>query len=329
MSIPRVRFSAGAMIDSPPYKGGGLGGGLIALHAAGRTPLDPPLQRGDDPCVFGQSCDDPLAYVLLAYGVTMPIEAERLTVRRLATTVLRDVSLTIADGDCVSIIGPNGAGKSTLMSALAGLLPIAEGRVLLDGRPLRDYGRRAIARRIAYVPQWADGYLGFRVRDVIESGRYAYLEPLTPPTPDDRNAVERAVRACKVDALLDRRIETLSGGERQKVWIAAALAQQAPALFLDEPTTALDPAHQVDLIRIMRSFAAEGGTLLVICHDLNIPLALGGRVVALREGQVLFDEPVDVLQQIDRLRALFGTGFALHRSSNGQRWSVHLQWETS
>jgi len=257
----------------------------------------------------------------------MFLEAERLTVRRLASAVLRDVSLRIADGDCVSIIGPNGAGKSTLMATLAGLLPAAAGRVMLDGRPLGRYRRRAIARRIAYVPQWVEGYLGFSVREVVESGRYAHLEPLTPPGPDDRRAVERAVTACNLGALLDRRVETLSGGERQKTWIAAALAQQAPALFLDEPTTALDPAHQVELIRIMRSFAAEGGTLLVICHDLNIPLALGGRIVALREGQVLFDEPVEVLQQLDRLRALFGAEFALHRSDDGRRWSVHLQWE--
>jgi len=257
----------------------------------------------------------------------MPIEAQRLTVQRLKATVLRDVSLTIDDGQCVSIIGPNGAGKSTLMAVLAGLLPVASGRVLLDGRPMHRYRRREIARRIAYVPQWTDGYLGFRVRDVIESGRYAYLEPLTPPGPADRHAVDEAVAACGLGGLLERRVETLSGGERQKVWLAAALAQQAPALFLDEPTTALDPAHQVDLIRIMRTFARDGGTLLVICHDLNIPLALGGRVVALREGTVLFDEPVDVLQDVQRLRDLFGTDFVLHRAPDGRRWSIQLRWE--
>ena len=257
----------------------------------------------------------------------MSIEVDRLTVRRLKATVLRDVSLQIQDGQCVSIIGPNGAGKSTLMSAMVNMLPIPKGRVLLDGKPLHRYKRRDIARRIAYVPQWMDGYMGFRVREVIESGRYAHLEPLESLSEQDRLAVDEAVAACKVTSLLDRRVETLSGGERQKVWIAAALAQQAPTLFLDEPTNALDPAHQADLIRIMRAFAGRGGTLVVICHDLNLALALGGRVVALHQGAIFFDESVEVLRDTRRLADLFGTDFVLHESQDRRSFSVHLQLE--
>ncbi len=276
---------------------------------------------------------------------------------RLGRPVLRDVSLRIGDGEVVSVIGPNGAGKSTLMAALLGLLPLAGGVVRLDGTPIDRLARRQIARRIAYVPQVHDGYLGFTVREIIEGGRYAHLEPLEPLSAQDREIVTSAATATGVDSLLERTIDTLSGGERQKVWIAAALAQHTPILFLDEPTNALDPAHQAELIRIIRAFtrtpgdastgaigwftgesrvaggfrepaggtqtAAGGNTLLVISHDLNLPLAIGGRVLALQGGSVAFDEPVEALLDTCRLEALFGTPFVLHRDPAG-RASVHL-----
>jgi len=255
------------------------------------------------------------------------IEASQLTVERLGQPVLSAVSLRIEDGECVSVIGPNGAGKSTLMATLAGLLPIASGAVRLNGKPIHRIKRRDIARQLAYVPQIHDGYMGFSVRNVIEAGRYAYLEPLAALSQDDQYAVETAVAACGVGHLMERCVATLSGGERQKVWIAAALAQQATTLLLDEPTNALDPAHQVDLIRIMRDFAAAGHTLMVICHDLNLALALGGRVIALRDGSMFFDESADVLRDTARLSELFGTQFALHRSGDGRSLSIQFQLE--
>jgi len=255
----------------------------------------------------------------------MAIEADRLTVLRLGRPVLRSVSLRVGDGEVVSVIGPNGAGKSTLMAALLGLLPPAEGAVRLDTAPIARLPRRQIARRIAYVPQVHDGYLGFTAREIIEAGRYAHLEPLDPLSAEDRENVASAAAAAGVEALMDRTVDTLSGGERQKVWIAAALAQATPVLFLDEPTNALDPAHQVELIRIMRSFIANRGhTLLVISHDLNLPLALGGRVLALHDGTVAFDEPVQALLDTNRLEALFGTRFVLHREPAGDGASIHL-----
>jgi len=255
------------------------------------------------------------------------IEADRLMVERLGRAVLRGVSVRIADGERVSVIGPNGAGKSTLMASLAGLLPIAGGSVRMNGTAIHRFKRRDIARQLAYVPQIHDGYMGFRVRDVVEAGRYAYLEPLAALGRQDREAVDEAVAACRIGNLMERCVATLSGGERQKAWIAAALAQQTQMLFLDEPTNALDPAHQVDLIRIMRDFAGAGRTLLVICHDLNLALALGGRVVALRSGSVFFDESADVLRDTGRLSELFGTSFDLHRGSDGRSVSIQFRLE--
>ncbi len=255
----------------------------------------------------------------------MVIEAQGLEVHRLGRLVLRDVSFTIDHGQCVSIIGPNGAGKSTLMAALLGLIPIRRGQVRLAGTPLIELPRRQLARQVAYVPQLHEGYLGFAVRDVVEAGRYAHLDPLEPPRRQDRTAVARAIETCRIDHLLTRRVDTLSGGERQKVWIAAALAQESPTLFLDEPTAALDPAHQAELIRIMRDFTRGGGTLLVIAHDLNLPLALQGRVIAIHHQSVAFDGPVELLLDPDRLRDLFGTEFVLHRAQGGSAISIQLQ----
>ncbi len=253
----------------------------------------------------------------------MGIEARGLTVVRIGRTVLRDVDLKIDDGERVCIIGPNGAGKSTLMAALLGLLPAERGEVRLDGAPLDRLGRREVGRRVAYMPQVHEGHLGFTVREVVQSGRYAHVHPLAGLDRADREAVDRAVEACRLGNLLDRPVGTLSGGERQKVWLAAALAQDTPAMFLDEPTAALDPRHQADLIGIMRRYAAAGRTLVVVCHDLNLPPAIGGRVVALRDGAVVFDAAVEQLFDPAVLGALYETTFVLHHGPDGRR-SVHL-----
>ncbi len=255
----------------------------------------------------------------------MTIEAEGLTIRRLGRIVLQGVSLRIDDGQCVSIIGPNGAGKSTLMAGVLDLVPAESGAIQIDNHPVDRMSRREIARKVAYVPQIHKGYMGFRVRDVVETGRYAHVHPLDPLSEADRAAVAEAVEACRIGDLLDRTVDTLSGGERQKVWIATAIAQQAPAMFLDEPTNALDPAHQADLIRIMRSLAGQGRTLMVICHDLNLALALGGRVVALRQGRVAFDGGVDLILDVQRLRDLYGTDFALYRGDDGRAAAIQLR----
>jgi len=255
----------------------------------------------------------------------MPIEAENLTVSRLGRLVLRDVSLRIEDGECVSIIGPNGAGKSTLMAALLGILPSDGGTVRLDGVPLGQLGRKHIARQLAYVPQLHEGFLGFRVRDVVEAGRFAHLAPLEPLSAADHRAVADAVTATRIEHLLDRRVDTLSGGERQKAWIAAALAQQTPALFLDEPTNALDPAHQAELIRLMRALHAQGKTLVVICHDLNLPIALGGRVIAIRDRRIAFDGSAEAMARPDLLEHIFDTQFVLHQSTASGDRSIQLR----
>ncbi|MFQ6048945.1 MAG: ABC transporter ATP-binding protein [Phycisphaerae bacterium] len=253
----------------------------------------------------------------------MHLQAENIAVERDGRRVLDQVCLELQAGQCLAVVGPNGAGKTTLMQALLGLLPLAAGTVRLDGQPLERLSRRQIARRIAYVPQGYEGYMGFRVRDVVETGRYAHRGALGRYEPDDQQAVERAIGACDLVGLEDRTVDSLSGGERQKVWLAAALAQESPALFLDEPTSALDPKHQVELIRLMQRQVASGKTLLVICHDLNLPTVLGCRVLAMRAGRKVFEGQIEL--DLARLREIFQADFELVAPRPGGQVRVHLQ----
>ena len=256
----------------------------------------------------------------------MQIDVQQLGVHRRGRPVLRDVSLAIEAGQTIAVVGPNGAGKTTLLLSMLGLLPAETGEVRLDGAPLPKLTRRQIARRAAYVPQFHEGFLGFRVRDIIETGRYAHLDPLAPMASDDRAAVEAAIERCDVRDLLDRTADTLSGGERQKVWLAAAVAQEAPALLLDEPTNSLDPRHQAELIRMLRELARAGKTLVVVCHDLNLATMLDARVVALQQGRVVFDGPATEFLVPDRLREVFETEFTGFRDEQTNRKMVQLRW---
>jgi iron complex transport system ATP-binding protein len=229
----------------------------------------------------------------------MSIAAEHIEVRRASRTVLHDVSLILAEGECVCVVGPNGAGKSTLMLALAGLIPAASGRTLLDGRPLHHRSRRQIARP------------GFRVRDVLAAARFAHQHPLAASGDLDQQVIAEQVDACDLGNLLDRTIGTLSAGERQKVWLAAALVQEPRFLLLDEPTSALDAKYVATLIRLLRLQQSRGRGVLVICHDLNVAAALGGRIIALASGRVAFDGPIGAFLEPAHLLAVFGVPFHL------------------
>lgn len=239
----------------------------------------------------------------------MSIVAEKIEVRRATRTILRDVSLRLSEGECACIVGPNGAGKSTLMLAMAGILPATSGRAMLDNRPLSRWSRREAARHLAYVPQAYEGYPGFRVRDVLTAARFAHLHPLAATAAHDEQVITEQVEACELGELIDRTIGTLSAGERQKVWLAAALVQEPRFLLLDEPTSALDAKYVAILVRLLREQQARGRGVLVICHDLNVAVALGGRIVALQAGKVVYDGASDAFMDQRHLTQVFGVPF--------------------
>ena len=175
-----------------------------------------------------------------------------LTVQRGGREVLRSVNLSLRAGQCLALIGPNGAGKTTLMMAMIGLLKPARGAVELNGRPIRDVAARQRGRWASYVPQTLDGMPGFTVSDVVAAGRYPHVSPLAPLSGPDLDIIARALEQSGLTELAERDINQISGGERQKTLIAAAIAQDAGVMFLDEPNPALDPAYQIDLAGMLR-----------------------------------------------------------------------------
>lgn len=240
--------------------------------------------------------------VLRVQGVGLEVEGRPL---------LRDVSFSLDAGDALAVVGPNGAGKTTLLRCILCAHHRFTGKIELGGRPVRSLRARERARLLSYVPQLDGRALPFRVREFVEMGRYPHQEPLAGPTPRDREAVDEALSLTGLAELAGRRLATLSGGERQQAFMAAALAQGGSLLLLDEPTAFLDYAHQVRVHEIIESVRAETGTAIVlVTHDVNEALLVADRAVALREGGVVAEGTVEVLADPEVLESIYGVGFA-------------------
>jgi iron complex transport system ATP-binding protein len=210
---------------------------------------------------------------------------------------LHQTDLKVEPGDLVGLLGPNGAGKSTLLKLMAGLLTPQEGRVLLNGQPLRAIPVRERAKIMAYVPQSLHFTFPLSVWEVVEMGRHPYLARFQPVSHKDRSICERAMELCDALDFKDRRYEELSGGERQRVLLASALAQTPQVLLLDEPTLSLDLAHQILLFEIIRKLHREEGvTVVVATHEINLAGRYLDRLVLMREGAMVADgTPAKVL----------------------------------
>jgi iron complex transport system ATP-binding protein len=220
--------------------------------------------------------------------------------------VLHGVDLEVPSGQLLTVVGPNGAGKSTLLRALTGLVPAAAGEVTVAGTPLERLSRRDLARRLGYVPQ-ADGRpLPFSVRSFVEMGRYPHLGRWGSLRAADLEAVRWALEVTGTAHLADRALDTLSGGERQLASIAAALAQGASTLLLDEPTSFLDYRHQVEVAGLLERLRVDPGlTIVTVSHDLNASLASADAVLALRDGRLAFHGPPRSILEPETLRAIY------------------------
>lgn len=245
------------------------------------------------------------------------LEATDVVIRRNDRAIVQGASLQLRPGEMVGLIGPNGAGKSTLLRALLGLQPLSGGRCLLKGRDLRGWPPRERARELAYLPQNPQSHWPLRVDKVIELGRSPHLGLWRGLTPADRAAIERAIALTEVEDLTGRVFNSLSGGEQARVNLARILASQAPGLLADEPIAALDPYHQLHIMEIFARHAREGGSVLLVLHDLNTAARFCDRLVLLERGQVACTgTPCDVLTA-DLLRRVYGVdtrwiGDALH-----------------
>ncbi|MGI6449955.1 MAG: ABC transporter ATP-binding protein [Desulfitobacteriia bacterium] len=202
--------------------------------------------------------------------------------------VLRDVSLQIPKGQITGIIGPNGSGKTTLLKVLSGVNKPCAGQVLLNKRLLQDYSRQEIARQIAFLEQNNTSSLPFTVREVVEMGRYPWLKPLAPMTLKDKEIIASALECFDLTAKQDRVVETLSGGERQLVSLARAMAQEPQILILDEPTTYLDIGHQSMVMEYLRKWHKESATtIIMVIHDLNLSSQYCDHLIVLEDGRFI------------------------------------------
>ena len=224
--------------------------------------------------------------------------------------LLRDVSLRVRAGEFLAVIGPNGAGKSTLLRHLVRIIRPPAGAVKLFGRDINVYKQREIAARVGYVPQNGPDYLPFTALQFVIMGRYPHINPLARPGSDEEARAMALLADVGMDGFADRQIDKLSGGERQKIYIAAALAQQPDILLLDEPTTFLDPKHQCDIHDTLESLNRENNiAVIAVSHDINFASRFSRRVVAMKKGGVVFDGPVSEILHNGRLESLFDTPF--------------------
>jgi iron complex transport system ATP-binding protein len=220
--------------------------------------------------------------------------------------VLEGVSLEVARGGIVGLLGPNGSGKTTLLRLISGVLQPDAGRILIDDRPIAELTRRDVARRIAVVPQETRTAFDFSVIDMVLMGRYPHLGPFELEGRADQDIARDALAATGTSALAPRSFTTLSGGEKQRVVIASALAQGSEMLLLDEPTAALDLRYQFEILTLLKTLNAERGTTMVVStHDLNLAAALCQRVVLLRQGRVIADGATADTLTAEHIRQLY------------------------
>ena len=235
-----------------------------------------------------------------------------MTVRRGTHDVVDGVSLSLEPGKLVGLIGPNGAGKTTLMRAALGLLPF-EGASSLAALPARDRARQA-----AWLPQDRDIAWPVSVTTLVALGRTPYLAAGRKLSPSDHVAIDAAIERMDLQGLADRTATELSGGEKARALIARVLAQDTPVVLADEPVAGLDPAHQIATMKVFRSLAREGRTVLVSLHDLGLASRYCDCLVLLNRGQVVADGPPDQVLNDDQMRSVFAVGGHWAESPNGR-----------
>ena len=236
-------------------------------------------------------------------------------------TALESVDVAVRPGRMTAVIGPNGAGKSTLVRVLAGLERAERGRVDLGDRAVVGVDAKARARELALVPQFLPALPEVRVLDFVLGGRYAHLRPWRGASARDREAAREALARCDVGDLEERSMAQLSGGQRQRVLIARALAQEAGLLLVDEPTTALDPEHQVRVFALLAALAREGRGILVVTHELNLAARFAHELVLLDAGRVVARGSADEVLMREILEPVYGPH--LHYGRTDERDGAH------
>lgn len=232
--------------------------------------------------------------------------------------VLGDISFSIATGEFFIIIGPNGSGKTTLLKLICGIEKPTRGSIEIQGKALQSYPRRQLAHKMAMVPQLSHEDFPFKVMEIVLMGRSPHLGLLGIEQESDRRLAQEAMRFTGVESLADRRLTQLSGGEKQRVSIARAICQQPDIILLDEPTAALDLAHQIKIMDLMEQLKINDGyTVVMVSHDLNLAAMYADRILMLTKGRIFqMGSPKDVLTY-ENLERVYGCTLLVDRSPLG------------
>jgi iron complex transport system ATP-binding protein len=222
-----------------------------------------------------------------ADGIDGRLRTHALTTGYGERKVVEDLDLVVPDGSFTVIVGPNGCGKSTLLRSLARLIKPQSGTITLDGVDIATVRTKELARQVGLLPQTSVAPEGITVVDLVTRGRHPHQGMLRRWSRQDEEAVRAALERTRLTELSGRVVDELSGGQRQRVWIAMALAQETPMLLLDEPTTYLDIAHQIDVLDLCTSLHREGRTLVAVLHDLNQAARYATHLVAMRDGRIV------------------------------------------
>lgn len=224
-------------------------------------------------------------------------------------TLLDGVSLSVRRGSVVGLIGHNGSGKSTLLKLLARQLRPTTGAVRVDGHPVTEFSERAFARKVAYLPQDTSLASDMTAEELVRCGRYAWHGALGRVSDEDREKVAEAMRRTGTDGLAKRMVNTLSGGERQRVWLAMLVAQNAGYLLLDEPISALDVSHQIEVMTLVRDMSRLNVGVVVVLHDINMAARFCDHLYALKGGALIRQGSTETLMTADNLTEIYYIGF--------------------
>jgi cobalamin transport system ATP-binding protein len=223
------------------------------------------------------------------------------------SNVLNDISFSVSPSEFVGIIGPNGTGKSTLLKVILGFLQTSKDCVQLHSKPLAEYPQKELGKLIAYVPQETEFSFSFTVKEIVRMGRYPYSKGITIISDEDEKIVNESMQQLEITKFANRNFNELSGGEKQRVVIASALAQQPQILLLDEPTSALDLHHQIDIYRILKTLQKETNlTAIVVTHDINLAAQNCERILLMNNGEIVKDGKPDEVLQFKLLQEIFG-----------------------
>ena len=242
--------------------------------------------------------------------MTAMLQLKNLTVEIDDKTLLSNIDLQLHQGDYVCVLGQNGAGKSTLLKTLMGIIKPVAGNIILNQKSLSQLNQKQLACLMSYVPQAHGRQLNFLVNDFIKMGRYPHHTAFSNWRPEDQQAMERAIDITQTELFLQRQMQTLSGGETQRVMIAAALCQQTPLLLLDEPTSFLDPHHQVEVHQLIQQLNRQHNiSIIEVSHDLNHATQHSKHILALKQGKTLWYGKSSDLLQDTHLHALYDQDF--------------------